>query len=168
MQETWVFIPGLGRSPGKGDGNPFQYSCLENSMDRRAWQATVHGVAKSWSWLSEKINHFWGGGVIFKHINLGLPQWSMVTNLPTNAGDMGSIPGLGRSWMLQSNEACAPQLLNVCSRAQEPQLLSPCAAATEACTPQSLSPTARAATAVRSLHATTREEPLLTVTRENG
>ena len=40
-------IPGLGRSPGEGNGNPFQYSCLENSMDRGTWQATVHGVAKS-------------------------------------------------------------------------------------------------------------------------
>ena len=39
-------IPGLGRSPGEGNGNPLQYSCLENSMDRGAWQATVHGVAK--------------------------------------------------------------------------------------------------------------------------
>ena len=39
-------IPGLGRSPGKGNGHPLQYSCLENSMDREAWQATVHGVAK--------------------------------------------------------------------------------------------------------------------------
>ena len=38
-------IPGLGRSPGEGNGNPLQYSCLENSMDREAWQATVHGVA---------------------------------------------------------------------------------------------------------------------------
>jgi len=36
----------LGRSPGEGNDNPFQYSCLENSMDRGAWQATVHGVAK--------------------------------------------------------------------------------------------------------------------------
>jgi len=42
-------IPGLGRSPGEGNGNPFQYSCLENSMDRGTWQATVHGVAKSWT-----------------------------------------------------------------------------------------------------------------------
>ena len=40
-------VPGLGRSPGGGNGNPLQYSCLENPMDRRAWQATVHGVAKS-------------------------------------------------------------------------------------------------------------------------
>ena len=40
-------IPELGRSPGGGNGNPLQYSCLENSMDRGAWWATVHGVAKS-------------------------------------------------------------------------------------------------------------------------
>ena len=39
-------IPGLGRSPGEGNGNPLQYSCLENSMDRGTWQATVHEVAK--------------------------------------------------------------------------------------------------------------------------
>ena len=41
-------IAGSGRSPGGGHGNPLQFSCLENPMDRRAWQATVHGVAKSW------------------------------------------------------------------------------------------------------------------------
>ena len=40
-------IPGWGRSPGGGLGNPLQYSCLENSMDRGAWQATVHRVAES-------------------------------------------------------------------------------------------------------------------------
>ena len=40
-------IPGSGRSPGEGNGNPFQYSCLENPMDRGAWRATVHRVAKS-------------------------------------------------------------------------------------------------------------------------
>ena len=38
-------IPALGRSPGEGNGNPLQYSCLENPMDRGAWRATVHGVA---------------------------------------------------------------------------------------------------------------------------
>ena len=40
-------IPGSGRPPGEGNGNPLQYSCLENAMDGRAWWATVHGVAKS-------------------------------------------------------------------------------------------------------------------------
>ena len=43
----WSSIPGSGRSPGEGNGNPFQYSCLGNSMDRRAWRATVHWVTKS-------------------------------------------------------------------------------------------------------------------------
>ena len=42
-------IPGSGRSPGEGNGNPLQYSCLENPMDRGVWQPTVHGVAKSWT-----------------------------------------------------------------------------------------------------------------------
>ena len=45
-------IPGSGRSPGEGNGNPLQYYCLENRMDRGAWQATVHGVAKSQTQLS--------------------------------------------------------------------------------------------------------------------
>ena len=40
-------IPGLGRYPGRGNGNPLPYSCLENTLDRGAWQATVHGVTKS-------------------------------------------------------------------------------------------------------------------------
>ena len=42
-------IPGSGRSPGGENGNPLQYSCLENPMDRGAWWATVHGVAESWT-----------------------------------------------------------------------------------------------------------------------
>ena len=45
-------VPGLGRSPGEGNSNPFQYSCLENSMDRGAWQAIVHGLAESQTQLS--------------------------------------------------------------------------------------------------------------------
>ena len=43
-------VPGLGRSPGKGHGNPLQYSCLENLMERGAWRATVWGVTKSQTW----------------------------------------------------------------------------------------------------------------------
>ena len=51
MQETWVrsSILGSERSPGEGNGNPLQYSCLENPMNRGAWWATVPGVAKSWT-----------------------------------------------------------------------------------------------------------------------
>ena len=48
-------IPELGRFPGEGNGSPLQYFCLENFMDRGAWWATVHGVAKSWTWLSMHI-----------------------------------------------------------------------------------------------------------------
>ena len=46
-------IPGLGRSSGEGNGNPLQDSCLENPTDREAWRATVHGVANSWTRLSD-------------------------------------------------------------------------------------------------------------------
>ena len=50
-------IPGSGRAPGGGDGNAFQYSCLENPTDRRAWQATVHRVAKSRTRLKQLRMH---------------------------------------------------------------------------------------------------------------
>ena len=48
-------IPGLGRSPGEGNGNPFQYSCLENLMDRGAWRAPVHGIARVRHDLATKL-----------------------------------------------------------------------------------------------------------------
>ena len=63
MREIWVLIPGLGRSPGERNGYPLQYSYLENSMDREAPQATVHGVAKSRTQLSD-----------FHASHRGLPQ----------------------------------------------------------------------------------------------
>ena len=50
-------IPGLGRSSGGGNSNPFQYSCWENSMDREAWWATIHRVAKSQTWLRQLSTH---------------------------------------------------------------------------------------------------------------
>ena len=53
MQETWVHSLGREDPPGKGNGNPLQYSCLENPMDRGAWWATVHGVPKSRTRLSD-------------------------------------------------------------------------------------------------------------------
>ena len=56
-------IPGLRGSPGEGNGNPFQYFCLENSMDRGAWRATIHGVTKSQT-------------LSFREVSLGLRKYS--------------------------------------------------------------------------------------------
>ena len=80
-------IPGSGRSPGEGNGNQLQYSCLENPMDLGAWWATIHGVAKSWTRQRDFTS---------LHFQLLL----VVKNSPANAGDIrdtGAIPGLGRS-----------------------------------------------------------------------
>ena len=60
-------IPGLGRAPGEGSGNPLQYSCLENLMDRGVWQAMDHGVTKSWTQLRKHIFPF-----KMSHVNLGI------------------------------------------------------------------------------------------------
>ena len=79
------------------------------------------------------------------------PRGSVVQNQPANAGDMGSIPGPGRSHMPWSNKARVPQLLSLCYGAQEPQLLSPCAATTEARRPESPCSATREATAMRIL-----------------
>ena len=49
--------PGSGKYPGGGDGNPLQYFCLENPMDRRTWWATVHGVTKGWTQLGNGSIH---------------------------------------------------------------------------------------------------------------
>ena len=61
-------IPGSGRSPGGGNGNPLQYSCLENSTDRGAWQATVSGVAKSQMQLNTQAGVEWA----FTHYDVSL------------------------------------------------------------------------------------------------
>ena len=61
--------PGLGRSPGEGNGNPLQYFCLKNSMDRGAWRATVHEVTKSLTQLSmdaQEGEKTWGRGMEMK------------------------------------------------------------------------------------------------------
>ena len=53
----WGSIPGSGRCPEEGNSIPLQYSCLGNPMDRGAWWATVHGIAKSWTWLKQFSMH---------------------------------------------------------------------------------------------------------------
>ena len=68
--------------------------------------------------------------------SLGFPGGSVVKNPSAKAGDLGLIPDPGRSHILQSTSACTSQLLNLCSRAGEPQLLSPCATTTEVQAPR--------------------------------
>ena len=59
-------IPGLGRYPGEGNGNPLQYSFLENSMDREAWWATVHGVCSSKSQMTEQLSALGIGELFYR------------------------------------------------------------------------------------------------------
>ena len=58
-------IPGLGRSPGGGHGNPLQHSCLENLIERGAWWATVYGVTQSWTCLKQLSMHACIGKKVF-------------------------------------------------------------------------------------------------------
>ena len=60
-------VPGLGRSPEGGHGNPLQYSRLENPMDRGAWQAAVHGVAQSWAAVTKRQQQ--------------LAQWTVISSI---------------------------------------------------------------------------------------
>ena len=85
-------IPGLGRSPGEGNGYPFQYVCLENSMDREAWWAMIHGVTQSQTRLSDE--HF-----CFQ----GFPWWVSGKESSCQCRRHGFISGPGRSHMPWSN-----------------------------------------------------------------
>ena len=63
-------IPGSGQSPGEGIGDLLQYSCLGNAMDRGAWQAAVHGVAKSWTQLNTCVSTYHISSVQFSSVQL--------------------------------------------------------------------------------------------------
>ena len=85
----WSSIPGSGRSPGEGNGNLFQDSCLGNSMDRGAWQVTVHGVAESD--MTEQLTH----GSFIPSVLRNLPIFSIGSvsiYIPTNSA--GEFPFL--------------------------------------------------------------------------
>ena len=94
-------IPGSGRSPGEGNGNPLQYSCLENPMDGRAWQAIVHQVTKSWTLLRDFTS------LHFTSLHFMLPGSSAGKASTCNAGypssisSLGSFPGEGIVYPLQ-------------------------------------------------------------------
>ena len=83
-------IPGFGRSPGKGNVNPLQYSCLESSMNRGPWWATDHRVTKSWAWLSD-LTH--------THTHTHALEKEMATHFSVLAW---RNPGTGKPGMLQS------------------------------------------------------------------
>ena len=94
-------IPGLESSSGEGNGNPLQYSCLENPMDREVWLQSM-GL-QSQTWRSD-FTHFtnmliWATYTILNFLvaTLGFPDNSVGKESTCNAGDLGSIPGLGRS-----------------------------------------------------------------------
>ena len=105
-------IPGSGRSPGEVNGNPLQYSCLENSMDGEAWWATVHGVAKSQTWLSDwtelkiQVRYLWHIHSSEKSTKKKIKRhWTGIRGFPGgsngkvsahNAGDPGLISGSAR------------------------------------------------------------------------
>ena len=81
MRETWVRSLGREDSPGEGNGNPLQFSCLENPMDGEAWWAAVHGVAKSWTRLRDVTCTF---------------RWHSGKESACHVGGKGLIPGSGR------------------------------------------------------------------------
>ena len=98
-------IPGLGKSPGEGNGYPFQYSCLENPMDRQVWQATVHRVAKNWT----RRQKFW------------VPQRHTQTKCVNQCETSGLhfllffkvISVLYNVWSHAHRHACAPALAHI-------------------------------------------------------
>ena len=83
MQENTDSIPALGRSPGEGNGNPLQYSCLENSMDRGAWWITVHGVAKE-SDMTEQLtlSYLWSQSCL-RHLDACLSDVCKANPFPS-------------------------------------------------------------------------------------
>ena len=93
-------IPGSGRSPGEENGNPLQYSCLGNPMDRGAWRATVHGVTKSWTWLKRLSTHAKRQSPFLFPLNLDWPYdlfWPMYCNRTHNMSVLSL--GLKRPWV---------------------------------------------------------------------
>ena len=82
-------ILGSGRSPEGGNGNPLQYSCLENSMERAAWRATVHGVTKSRTWLSMHA----------AHIGVWLLYNVVLTSTVQHSESASSVQSISRVWL---------------------------------------------------------------------
>ena len=94
-------IPGLGRSPGEGNGKPLQYSCLENPMGGEAWQSTAHGVPKSWTQLSDFTFTF-------------QPPDQKERKSDSLSPKVPSIPQTGTSWRHGTFNVWSPLLFTMC------------------------------------------------------
>ena len=105
-------IPGSGRSPGEGNGNPFQYSCLENPMDGEAQQVTVHGVAKSRTRLSDFtfIVHFYQQSSFIAGFNASFPGSSAGKNPPAMQETL--VQFLGQEDPLEKEKATHSSILS--------------------------------------------------------
>ena len=93
-------IPGSGRSPGEGNNNPLQYSCLKNPMDGGAWWATVHGVAKSQTRLSD-----------FTHFTLEIKEHDNQIHVRTGKGNSSSSDNEGLAESRSFPRTCIPSTL---------------------------------------------------------
>ena len=100
-------IPGLGRISGGGNGNPIQYSCLENPMDRGAWWAMVHRIAKSWTQLKQFSTHTHP----YPHSHMCV----YISPHPTTALTPQSFPEPCKTPVTQKTDFCIVQQLPECS-----------------------------------------------------
>ena len=107
-------IPGSWRFPKEGNGNPLQYSSLENPMDRGAWQATGHGVVKSQAWLSN-----WAHRTI--RVGLGGWQWPLWWSSPIMLKAQGSKPANSSPWAISHDDCNIIKLAWQTEKAQEKQ-----------------------------------------------
>ena len=92
-------IPGLGRSPGERNGNPLQYSCLGNLMDKEAWWATLHGVAKSQTQLSNQAQQSTRNLGDWYHLHAGVHSLGSGT-YSKQAGDPGADSGRSKALLI--------------------------------------------------------------------
>ena len=100
-------IPGSGRSPGEGNSNPLQYSCLENPTNREAWEAIVHGVTKSWTGLKRLNTH-----TLWSSLVASFPWWfffiaSLVAQMVKNLSEIQEtqVQSLGQEDLLEKGIA---------------------------------------------------------------
>ena len=125
-------IPGLRRSPGEGNGNPLQYSCLENPMEGGAWQATVHGVAKSQTRLSDftftyalnmNSDYFWMLGVcvyMLSQVQLFVTLLTIVYQAPLS---MGFFQAKIQEWVaISSSRGSSQPRDGTCVSCKSPEL----------------------------------------------